>query len=156
MQHNQLLDKELIQYNTDLNSQAEVFEQIASLAIKQGIATDKEAVVKGLIQREEESTTGFYNGFAIPHTKDYSIKKAGIVILVNDNGIEWDSMDGEPAKFFISLLIPDEEGGSTHLKVLSAISKMLIHDDVRSELSEAKSSDEIYDIINGFLNEHMN
>ncbi|WP_164667733.1 PTS sugar transporter subunit IIA [Virgibacillus doumboii] len=155
MQHNQVITKDLIEYKTELSSKEEIFEKIASLAIEQGIANDKEAIIKGLFKREEESTTGFFDGFAIPHTKQSSITEAGIVILVNDKGIEWDSMDGQPAHFFISLLIPDQEAGSTHLKMLSTISKMLMDEDVRMELSNAKSSGAIYDIINNFLNENM-
>jgi fructose PTS system EIIA component len=150
----ELLNKDLIQYQTNLSTKEEVFETIASLAVEQGIATDKNAVVKGLVRREEESTTGFFDGFAIPHTKVNEIKQAGIIILVNQTGIEWNSMDGNPAKFFISLLIPEAEGGSTHLQALAAISRMLMHEEVRQALLEAKGTDEIYEKLMSHLQEN--
>src|SRR5690625_2181258 len=150
-----LLNKQLIKYNSHLTNKEEVFNEIASLAVEQGIAANKKRIVKGLFKREKESTTGFTDGFAIPHTKDKGIKKAGIVIVVNETGIEWESMDGKPAKFFISLLIPEKEAGKIHLNLLAAVSKMLVHEDVRTELLELDSVDEIYNRIKGHLDENM-
>ena len=147
----EILNKDFIQYQTNYKTKEEVFENIASLAVQQGMATDKEPVVKGLFRREEESTTGFFDGFAIPHTKVKEIKQAGIVIIVNESGIEWNSMDGNPAKFFISILIPEAEGGSTHLQVLAAISRMLMHEEVRQALLEANGAEEIYTILKSHL-----
>src|SRR5699024_12822210 len=99
--------------------------------------------------------TGFTDGFAILHTKDKSIKQAGIVVLVNETGIEWESMDGKPARFFISLLIPEKEAGATHLNLLAAVSKMLVHDDVRERLLTLDSVDAIYDEIKGYLEKNI-
>jgi len=151
----ELLDKKLIKYSTTLNTKEAVFDEIASLAVEQGIAKNKKRVVKGLTKREAESTTGFTDGFAIPHTKDKSIKQAGIVVLVNETGIEWESMDGKPARFFISLLIPEKEAGATHLNLLAAVSKMLVHDDVRERLLTLDSVDAIYDEIKGYLEKNI-
>lgn len=151
-----MLNKNLIKYQTNFSTQDEVFQEIASLAVSQGIATDGQAVIDGLIARENQSTTGFTDGFAIPHTKAEAIQEAGIVILVNENGIEWDSMDGKPARFFISLLIPENEAGTTHLSLLASISRMLVHDEVRTSLLEAKSVEEIYTIINRHLESESN
>lgn len=151
----ELLDKKLIKYNTKLNTKEAIFDEIASLAVEQGIAKNKKRVIKGLIKRETESTTGFTDGFAIPHTKDKTIKKAGVVVLVNETGIEWESMDAKPARFFISLLIPEKEAGTTHLSLLAAVSKMLVHDDVREKLLKLDSVDAIYDQIKGHLEENM-
>ena len=152
----ELLNKQLIKYQTQLNSQEDVFNEIASLAVEEGIASNKKRVVKGLMKREKESTTGFFDGFAIPHTKDKAIKEAAVVIIVNEAGIEWQSMDGKPAKFFISLLIPEKEAGSTHLNLLATVSKMLVSDEARSELLQLDSADKIYDYVNSYLEEALN
>jgi len=151
----ELLDKKLIKYHTSLKTKESIFDEIATLAVEQGIAKNKKRVVKGLTKRETESTTGFTDGFAIPHTKDKSIKQAGIVVLVNETGIEWESMDGKPARFFISLLIPEKEAGTTHLNLLAAVSKMLVHDEVREKLLTLDSVDAIYDHIKSYLDENM-
>lgn len=152
----ELLNKQLIKYQTQLNSQEDVFNEIASLAVEQGIASNKKRVVKGLMKREKESTTGFFDGFAIPHTKDKAIKEAAVVIIVNEAGIEWQSMDGKSAKFFISLLIPEKEAGSTHLNLLATVSKMLVSDEARAELLQLDSADKIYDYVNSYLEEALN
>lgn len=149
----QLLDKKLIKYNSQAATQEDIFNEIASLAVEQGIAKNKKRVVKGLGKREIESTTGFFDGFAIPHTKDKAIAKAAIVVIVNEKGIEWESMDEKPAKFFISLLIPEKEAGSTHLNLLASVSKMLVHDEVRAELLKLDSVDKIHDHIQRYLEE---
>ena|SRR5690625_7105708 len=151
-----LLNKQLIKYNSHLTNKEEVFNEIASLAVEQGIAANKKRVVKGLIKREKESTTGFFDGFAIPHTKDKTINKASVVIIVNEKGIEWESMDGKPARFFISLLIPEKEAGSTHLNLLATVSKMLVSDEARAELLQLDSADQVFDYINGHLEEALN
>lgn len=149
----QLLNKKLIKYNTKGTTQEDIFDEIATLAVEQGIAKNKKRVVKGLGKREKESTTGFFDGFAIPHTKDKTIQEAAIVVIVNETGVEWKSMDEKPAKFFISLLIPEKEAGSTHLTLLASVSKMLVHDEVRAELLELDTVDKIYDYIQGYLDE---
>src|SRR5699024_1511030 len=151
----ELLNKQLIKYKTQATSQKDIFNEIAAIAVEQGIAKNKKRVVKGLTKREEESTTGFFDGFAIPHTKDKTIHKAAVVIIVNENGIEWESMDGKPANFFISLLIPDKEAGTTHLNLLAAVSKMLVSDGAREQLLQLNSVDDIYHYINHHLNEAL-
>ena len=151
----ELLNKSLIKMHTNFQTQEEVFEGIASLAVEQGLATDKKTVVAGLANREKESTTGFFDGFAIPHTKSSAIQKAGIVIMVNESGVEWNSMDGQPAKFFISLLIPENEAGTTHLTLLAAVSRMLVHEDIRAKLLTLDDEEKIYEEIKRFLSENM-
>ncbi len=132
-----------IAVNETLADQQEVFNRIASIAVKQGIASSKELVIEGLMQREKEGTTGFMDGFAIPHTKQTAIRKASVIVLKLSNGIEWESMDGEPVRFVISLLIPEEEASSTHLTLLSNISRMLMHSDVRQSLLRAEKPEEV-------------
>lgn len=150
-----MLKKSLIKVQTTCQTQKEVFQEIATLAVREGLATDEEAVVLGLENREKESTTGFTDGFAIPHTKSEAIQKPGIVIIVNEQGIEWNSMDDKPAKFFISLLIPEQEAGTTHLNLLAAISRMLVHDEVREALLKTKSAEDIFIFFKEQLEEHL-
>lgn len=68
------------------------------------------------------------------------------------NGVEWNVMDGEPVKFVISLLIPKNESGSTHIRILSTLSRLLIHVDFLNKLLTAASVDEVVNEINGSLN----
>jgi fructose PTS system EIIA component len=135
-----------IRVNEILGSQREVFGRIAELAVEQGLALSTQPVVDGLTAREQEGTTGFMDGFAIPHTKSAAIGKPGVIILTAVEGVEWESMDGKPVTFIISLLIPESEAGTTHLTLLSHISRILIHTDVRTKLLNAGTPDEILNI----------
>lgn len=64
-----------------------------------------------MAQREAESTTGFIDGFAIPHAKLKDITEATVIIIQNKAGIEWNALDQTPVTFIIALLIPDAEAG---------------------------------------------
>ncbi len=142
---------ENISINEKIKTQMEAFERIAELAVSNGIANSPQPVIDGLHEREKESTTGFMEGFAIPHTKSADVKKAGVIVLKTDNGIEWNSLDGSPVRFIISLLIPEDEAGTTHLSLLSSLSRMLIHGEVREQLMNAGSSREIFETLNTSL-----
>ncbi|MEC1588808.1 PTS sugar transporter subunit IIA [Bacillus sonorensis] len=143
--------KEHICLHEELSSQAEVFDRLAEIAYDSGIAASKEAVVNGLAKREAESTTGFIDGFAIPHTKLEDIKEAAVLIMKNKTGIEWNALDQTPVTFIIALFIPDAEANSTHLQLLSSLSRMLVHDDVRRQLLEAESPEAIQYTISAYI-----
>lgn len=138
-----MLNVNHISLNENLTTQAEVFERIAELAVTNGIASSQQQIVDGLAAREKESTTGFMDGFAIPHTQVDEIQKPGIVIVSTSQGVEWQSMDGEPTRFMIALLIPAGEAGTTHLNLLASLSRMLMHEEIRQELLIAASAKEV-------------
>ncbi|MFC4387851.1 PTS sugar transporter subunit IIA [Gracilibacillus marinus] len=147
-----LLELEHIKINQHLTSQQEVFELIASIAVERGIASNSREVVKGLIKREQESTTGFQDGFAIPHAQTDAISEPGIVVVSSKEGIEWSSLDGKPASFFIALLIPKSQAGTTHINALASVSRMLIHESNRVALVDADSSEQVLEVILDALN----
>ena len=62
-------------------------------------------------------------------------------------------MDGKPTSFIISLLIPDNEAGTTHLKILASIARMLMKADIKESLLSANSEREIENILNNYLNQ---
>ena len=76
-----LLSSDSIYLNQTLTSQAAVFDFLAKQAVALGVATDSGAVLASLQEREALGTTGMMDGFAIPHTKDASIKEAKVIIL---------------------------------------------------------------------------
>lgn len=138
-----MLTEKQIQLHATAKSQEEVFNVIAELAVQNEIASSTEGVVAGLKERELQSTTGFQDGFAIPHTQSDVITKPGIIVVRTEQGIDWDSFDDQPAFFFISLLIPKAEAGSTHLQALAALSGALIDDDKRNGFLLAQTEKEL-------------
>lgn len=148
-----LIQPSFIQLHATASSQSGVFQIIADIAVQNGIATSGEEVVKGLHTRETQSTTGFQDGFAIPHTHAEAIVKPAIVIVRTETGIEWESFDGKPSFFFMSLLIPQTAAGTTHLKALSYLSRMLMDEDKRQRLLDAKTSESLASLIEKVITE---
>lgn len=94
------------------------------------------------------------DGFAIPHAKDQSIKEPSILIVTLDQGIEWNSMDGQRINFVIALFIPDSEAGTTHLKLLSAVARLLMRNEVTEQLKVAQTKTEIATLLNEKIGEN--
>lgn len=106
------------------------------------------------MERENEGTTGMMDGFAIPHAKDQSIGEPSILIVTLEQGIEWNSLDGQLINFVIALFIPDSEAGTTHLKLLSAVARLLMRNEVTEQLKAAKSKTEIATLLNEKIGEN--
>lgn len=147
MSMNEFLQEDYVVVEGNLTTQKEAFLQIAKIAFESGVTTSAEETTAGLFEREEQSTTGFLDGFAIPHTQREVIQKPAVIIISNQNGIEWNALDGKPVTFMIGLLIPKNEEGTTHLELLSSISRMLIEEEVREKLLDAKTKEDIISII---------
>ena len=142
-----LLSNDAIYLNQTLTSQAAVFDFLAKQAVTLGVATDAGAVLASLQERESLGTTGMMDGFAIPHAKDASIKEAKVLILKLTSGIDWQSMDGQAIDFIFCLMIPDSPAGTTHLKVLSQLARLLMRQPVKQALKEAQSPQAILQIL---------
>lgn len=148
-----LIQPDFIQLQATASSQTGVFQNIADIALENGIATSVEEVVKGLQTREAQSTTGFQDGFAIPHTQTSAVVKPAIVVVRTETGIEWESFDDQPAFFFLSLLIPKSEAGTTHLQALSSLARVLMDESKRQELLDAKTNEELAVLIEKAIGE---
>lgn len=144
---NDLLKKDHIITHASASTQEEVFQLIAETAEKHGATKKPKKVIKGLKEREAQSTTGFQDGIAIPHTKSKAITVPSVVIVKTNVGIEWASMDDQPASMFISLLIPEKEAGDTHLQLLSALSRVLMNETNREQLKQAESPESIHHLL---------
>ena len=140
--------------NKNFTTQDEVMNFLADQSIVLSISEDRDAIYEKLMEREEESTTGMMDGFAIPHAKDASIKDADIVIVRLNGKVDWKSLDGEGTDFVIALFIPDSEAGTTHLKFLSQVARLLMHNDVTEGLKQAQSAEEIAELLNQKLEEN--
>lgn len=139
-----ILHMDNIKLNVDLNSKQEVFDYVADFALKNNLITSRQDILNGLFERERLSTTGFFDGFAIPHVISESVDVPSIVILKTKNGIDWNALDGKLTSFFIVLLIP-ETSENVHLNILSSIARLLMDEDVRKKLLLAHDKEEIYE-----------
>lgn len=123
-----IFTKENIFFDHESTTQEEAFKFLATNVTEQGFSSSVDGFFEGLKNREKESTTGFKNGIAIPHSNDDSVLKAGLFVVKFDNPIEWNSLDKKPIRVAISLSIP-KDGSKEHLKLLSQIARKLMDED---------------------------
>jgi PTS system nitrogen regulatory IIA component len=125
-----------------------VIQELVDLLIESGDLKPKmkDDVVKGLLNREALGSTGIGQGVAIPHAKCEYVKELVGAFGVSKEGINFDSLDGEPAHIFFLLLAPVESSGP-HLKALARISKLLKDKYFRDSLKNAESEKVLYKII---------
>src|SRR3712207_8290314 len=107
-----MIDQSLIKVGQVFQSQEEVFQNLSEMIVQAGYATDERAVYEALKLRESEGTTGMMDGFAIPHAKCSAIQRSSVVVLKLDQGVEWQSMDGELIRYVVALFIPEKEARS--------------------------------------------
>lgn len=120
--------------------------QCIDLMAKSGKIADVETYRKGVFAREEEGTTGIGMGIAIPHCKSDAVTKAGLAAMVVKDGVDFESLDGTPAKIIFLIAAPNTED-NVHLQVLSKLSVMLMDEQFTNSLINAGSVDEFLNII---------
>ncbi|WP_036228467.1 PTS fructose transporter subunit IIABC [Mesoplasma photuris] len=138
-----ILKKEYVYLDVDVQNQDQAFDFIAKKAVELGLVTSASALVKGYKNREAEGTTGFEDGFAIPHARIKEVKEAAVFVLRFKNEIDWKSMDEKPTKVAIALLIPDGPNGEQHLAILSDIAMKLMDENFKTEMKKAKTTDAV-------------
>ncbi len=142
-----LLDKRSISLNGAPKTKQEALDQAIALMKDSDKINDQEAYRKQVYKREEEGTTGIGMGIAIPHGKCNAVDRPGLAAMVIKDGVDFDSLDGEPVDLLFLIAAPDTED-NIHLEVLSKLSMMLMDDNFTQSLKNASSADEFMDIIN--------
>jgi len=121
-------------------------EYLLDLLVESGRVDDRQTALDALLAREEETTTGVGMGIGIPHAKTEAVNRPSLAFARSDAGVDFGSMDGEPATLIFMILVP-KEGGEDHLEILSSLSRALMHDDVRDSLHEADDESEVQDTL---------
>lgn len=141
-----LLDKNSISLNAAPADKKETLDLAVELMAKSGKLSDVEKYREQVYAREEESTTGIGEGIAIPHGKCDAVKTPGLAAMVIKNGVEYESLDGEPVTLLFLIAAPNTKD-NVHLDVLSKLSVMLMDENFTTSLRNAKSVDEFLQII---------
>lgn len=147
-----LLDDKSIRLNAEVHSKKEVLDTLVDLMDASGKLNDIETYRKGVYAREEEGSTGIGEGIAIPHCKSAAVNQAGLAAMVAPKGVEFDSLDGEPANLFFLIAAPDT-ADNVHLDVLSHLSVLLMDPDFTGKLREAETVEEFKKVIEMAENE---
>ena len=146
MKITELLDRRSILLNGAPASKKDALDQMIALMVKSGKIRDEEAYRQEVYRREEEGTTGIGEGIAIPHGKCDAVIKPGLAAMVIPNGVDFDSLDGQPVHLIFLIAAPNTKD-NIHLDVLSKLSMLLMDEKFAENLKNAKTVDEFLEIV---------
>ena len=133
-----LLSTSAIKINGTANSKEELINKMVDLMANNGNIINKEEYKRVVLEREKEGTTGIGEGIAIPHGKTDAVSKPGLAAMVVPNGVNFDSLDGQPARLIFLIAAPNTKD-NVHLDVLSRLSTLLMDTRFREELLNAET-----------------
>lgn len=141
-----LLNIDSINLDGKPKNKTETLDMMVDLMCKGENIEDKAAYRNGVYIREKEGTTGIGEGIAIPHAKSSAVKSPGLAAMVIKEGVDFDSLDGEPVRLVFLIAAPDSKD-NVHLDVLSKLSVLLMDENFTMKLKNAKSKEEFLSII---------
>jgi PTS system nitrogen regulatory IIA component len=143
-----VLSPDTVWVDLKADSKTGIIEEMVDRLIAAGKISDRESVLQAVLEREDKMSTGMQNGVAIPHGKTDSIKQLVAAVGLNKSGVDFNSMDGEPAKIFIMTLSPTKRSGP-HIQFLAEVSRLISQPAEREKLLEANTHAEIYETLTG-------
>lgn len=141
-----LLRAEGISLDATISGKSEAIDTLVDLMNAAGNLHDKNAYREAVLTREASSTTGIGEGIAIPHAKSDAVKEAGLAAMVVKDGVDYDSLDGQPAHLLFMIAAPDTSA-DLHVEVLSRLATLLMDSGFRNDLIGAASKEEFLKLI---------
>jgi PTS system fructose-specific IIC component len=141
-----LLHKQSINLNFNPSTKEQCINELVELMDKTGNLSDKNEYKKAILARESLSTTGIGEGIAIPHGKTNAVKNASLAAAICKNGVDYDSLDGQPANLFFMIAVPDNSD-NLHLEVLARLSTILMDEKFRTSLINCSNIDQFLKLI---------
>lgn len=132
-------------------SKSEAIDMLVDLQVKGGNIIDREAYKKGILAREEKGSTAVGEGIAIPHAKSEAVKAPSLAAMTVLEGVDYEALDDEPSNLLFMIAAPND--GDVHLEVLSRLMTILMDEDFREKLMNAKDKDEFLKIIDNMEKE---
>lgn len=142
MQVADLLKKDVMLLNLKATSKEAALDEMIANLYKYRIISEQESFKKAILAREEQSSTGLGDGIAMPHAKMASVKEPTVLFAKSKAGIDYDSLDGQPAHLFFMIAVP-EGGNDTHLQTIAALSRLLMEPDFVNKLKDVSTPDEV-------------
>ena len=138
------LREECVWAGVEVADKAALLREVARCAKKSPILAniDEQTIMQGLDEREGLGSTGFGNGIAIPHCRMKDVQGFVVGLLTVPAGVDFDAIDKKPVKLVVFIIAP-EDGGNTHIRLLSAISQTLYEKSVVEEILAGSSSEAV-------------
>lgn len=141
-----LLKSESIALGVKPTDKKSAIRQLADLMAASGNLADKEQYLNDVFAREASGTTGLGDGIATPHAKSKGVKEAGLAAMTVPEGMDFESMDGNPARLFFMIAAPDS-ANDAHIQILQQLAMMIMDPDFKEALIAAKTKEEFLHLI---------
>ncbi len=148
----QILQPSCIKVPLEGKDKKSVITELVDLLDARGALLDRDAVLDAVIMREQTRSTGIGSGIAVPHGKCKAVKELVMAIGINSEGIDFESVDAKPVTIVILLVSPTDQTGP-HIQALARISRLMLDEQFRTELSQARASEQAYESITRKENE---
>lgn len=145
MKISELLNEENILLDLEAKDKYELIDKLIDVVAKSDKVLDIEKVRNCVYDREKILSTGVGKGFAVPHGKTDAVTDIVIAFAITKNPVDYEALDNQPVR--IALLIVGKDSlVSSHIKLLSRISRLMSNDDFREMLLSAKTKQEILEM----------
>lgn len=138
---------DLIETKLSGSTRDDIIDELIHKLDTSAILTSTTDFKQTILAREAEGTTGLGMNIAIPHGKSATVKKPAVAFGIQQEGVDWNSMDGSPAKLIFMIAVPEERAGNDHLKILQMLSRRLMDEQFREELLQVTSKEEAYKLL---------
>lgn len=142
----ELLMDNFINLELDASDKNEAIDKLSTMLCSSGKVNDQSNFVNAVLERERLGSTAIGAGIAIPHARANTVNEVSIAFARSQNGIDFNSVDGDPVHLIFLLAAPIESG-SLYLKLLARISRLLRYQDLIEDLKKATTKEEVIKII---------
>ncbi|MFY9284307.1 MAG: fructose-specific PTS transporter subunit EIIC [Miniphocaeibacter sp.] len=146
MEIRDLLKKDLIIMNLKSSTKESVIDEMIDQLYLYNIISNKEVFKNEIMNREKASSTALGKGVAMPHAKTSVVNTPAVVFAKSDNGLDFESLDGELSYLFFMIAAP-AGANETHIETLAKLSKLILKEDFVEKLKNAKTPEEVLKII---------
>ncbi|MFD1419154.1 PTS fructose transporter subunit IIABC [Companilactobacillus keshanensis] len=143
----QLLLKDAMIMDLKADTKEEAIEEMVDKYYQVGVINDKDLYKSDILKREAQTSTGIGDGIAMPHARDKAVQRATVLFAKSSKGIDYKSLDGQPAYLFFMIAAPDG-ADNLHLQALAALSSLLINPELVANLKKATTADEVQNLFN--------
>lgn len=142
MRLSELLAEDVIKVEMESRDKEEAFEELMALLVRSGKVKDPQRAMAAILSREQLQSTGIGRGLGIPHGKDASIGCLSCALGLSHEGIEYDSLDGEPVRV-VFMVLAEKGNPGPHIEALSQIAKLFMMEGFLERLLKARTAKEV-------------
>lgn len=137
-----LLIKDAMIMDLQATTKKAAIDEMVQKMYDAGRISDVDVYKEGILNREAQTSTGLGDGIAMPHAKNSAVKEATVLFAKSKNGVDYESLDGQPTYLFFMIAAP-EGANDTHLQALAALSRLLINPDFVAKLKAAETPEQV-------------